>query len=294
MGAAAAGAAWPTSVFAKPNELLTKPIPSTGERLPVVGMGTWITFNVPADPKLRASRTEVLRTFFDMGGGMVDSSPMYGAARETVGHALGQLGAPKSLFAADKIWTSDHDDTRAGYAESARLWGVTRFDLMQVHNLVAWEGHLQTLRQMKSAGEVRYIGVTTSHGRRHGELAKVMKTQPIDFVQLTYNMVDRDVEKRLLPIAKERGIAIIANRPFQGGALVDRLQARTPVPAWARTELDVHNWPQFLLKWIVSHPTVTCAIPATSQVVHMKENMGAGRGRLPDAALRKRMLSALS
>jgi diketogulonate reductase-like aldo/keto reductase len=173
-------------------------------------------------------------------------------------------------------------------ARSHDLWGVRQFDLQQVHNLISWEAHLEMLFAMKNEGRLGHVGVTTSHGRRHGELEDIMRTQPIDFVQLTYNLVDREVEDRLLPLAVERGIAVIANRPFRGGPLVDRIQ-RERLPGWAN-EFDCRNWPQFLLKFIVSHPAVTCAIPATTRVDHMRENMGAAQGRLPDAEMRTRML----
>lgn len=270
---------------------LSKPIPGKAT-VPVIGMGTWQTFNVGNDRALLDQRTEVLRAFFAAGGGMVDSSPMYGSSQDALGYALRKLGT-KGLFSADKIWTRDGGETKAQLAETQRKWGVERFDLMQVHNLLAWQDHLRTLLALKAEGRVRYVGVTTSHGRRHGDLAKVLQTQPVDFVQLTYNMTHRAVEDRLLPIAKERGIAVIANRPFDGGALVKRLKAKSaPLPEWA-AEWGIRNWPQFLLKWIVSHPAVTVAIPATTRVDHMNENMGAATGRLPDADTRKKMLAYL-
>lgn len=269
-------------------DTLTKTIPSTGVSVPVIGMGTWITFNVGDDPQARADRTGILRAFFAGGGGMIDSSPMYGSSEEVVGYGLGQIDYPDALFSATKVWTSSDSEGPEQVARSERLWGVSRFDLQQVHNLVGWEHHLPMLFKMKAEGRVRHVGITTSHGRRHREFEQVMASQPIDFVQLTYNMVDREAEERLLPLAHERGIAVIANRPFRGGPLVRRMQ-REPLPAWA-AEFDCVNWPQFLLKFIVSHPAVTCAIPATSQVQHMHENMGAATGRLPDARMRRRML----
>jgi len=268
--------------------ILTKPIPSTGERIPAVGMGTWISFNVGNDTQARNARTEVLRAFFELGGGMVDSSPMYGSAEEVMGYALAKLKQPAGLFSATKVWTGSKSNGKAQIADSHRLWGIERFDLWQIHNLLSWQAHLETLLAMKAAGQLRYIGITTSHGRRHRDLADIMASQPIDFVQLTYNLVDREVEQRLLPLAQEKGIAVIANRPFQGGALIDRVQ-RHPLPAWA-ADIDCANWAQFLLKFIISHPALTCAIPATSQVEHMYENMGAMQGRLPDTKMRQRMI----
>jgi len=168
------------------------------------------------------------------------------------------------------------------------LWGEDRFDLMQIHNLLAWEDHLETLLERKAKGRVRYIGVTTSHGNRHGDLEKVMTEKPIDFVQFTYNVLDREAEKRLLPLAADRQLGVIINRPFRRGDLFDRFQ-RHPLPPWA-ADFDCANWAQFFLKFIVSHPAVTCVIPATSRVDHMKENMGAARGSLPDAKIRRRMV----
>jgi diketogulonate reductase-like aldo/keto reductase len=270
-------AAWP----------LTKAIPSTGEGLPVIGMGTWITFNVGNDPALRASRVEVLRTFFAMGGGVIDSSPMYGSSEEVLGHCLARIPEHTGLFSATKIWTPFSGHGREQMAESERLWGLPRLDLQQVHNLVNWDSHLETLLAAKAKGRVRYVGITTSHGLRHEAIAAIMESHPLDFVQLTYNAVDREAEARLLPLAAEKGIAVIANRPFRRGALVERV-ARHPLPAWA-AEFGAVNWPQLLLKFVVAHPAVTCAIPATSRVEHMRENMGAARGPLPDATLRRRI-----
>lgn len=281
----------PTTGLAQEAKGVMKKIPSTGEELPVIGMGTWRTFNVGSDPVLRDRRAEVLETFFANGGGMVDNSPMYGSAREVVGHALKKTGIPKTLFSAEKIWTENGSETRAQTAESTRMWGVETFDLMQIHNLVAWREHLATLRKMKEEGKIRYIGITTSHGRRHDDLEKIMKSEKdIDFVQLTYNLTHREVEKRLLPTAADNGIAVIANRPYDGGNLIKPLKKKNArLPAWA-ADFDCDTWADFLLKFIVSHPALTCAIPATSKVEHMKENMAARLGAMPDEATRKRMI----
>jgi diketogulonate reductase-like aldo/keto reductase len=273
---------------AAPLAALTKPIPASGERLPVIGMGSWLTFDVGADPRRREDRTEVLLAFFEMGGALVDSSPMYGSSQEVIGYCLERIFNKQSLFSATKVWTWMPSRGSEQIETSARLWGVEGFDLLQIHNLLSWEDHLQTLLDLKAAGGVRYIGVTTSHGRRHDELESIMAKQPIDFVQLTYNILDRRAERRLLPLARERGLAVIANRPFRGGALFDHFAGR-PLPDWA-AEFDCANWAQFFLKFIVSHPDVTCAIPATSRLDHMQENMGALYGRLPDSEMRKRMI----
>jgi diketogulonate reductase-like aldo/keto reductase len=268
--------------------LITKPIPRSGERLPVVGLGSWITFNVGDDAELRDECTAVMRAFFAAGGRVIDSSPMYGSSQAVIGHGLSRLRGP-AVFSADKVWTSSGSEGPEQIEESRAHWGVPRFDLLQIHNLLAWEAHLPTLLSMKAEGRVRYVGITTSEGRRHEELEKIMASRPIDFVQVTYNLVDREIEARILPLAQERGIAVIVNRPFQQGTLIRRLE-RHPLPSWTRG-IGAGNWAQFVLKFIVSHPAVTCAIPATTQVAHVKENMGAATGTLPDEATRRRMVA---
>jgi len=293
MGAGLAGLALRAPLlFAGPSSgpessAITRKIPGTDEAIPAIGMGTWITFNVGGDAALIAQRTEVLKTFFELGGTVVDGSPMYGSASDVVGEALVSLNARDRVFAATKIWTSDESATQQEAERSLKRWNVDQFDLLQVHNLRGWQGHLESLKTMKQNGEVRYIGITTSHGRRHREFAQIMEREPIDFVQLTYNVLDREAETRLLPLAREKGIAVIVNRPFQGGSLFRRFQSR-PLPVWAG-EAGVSNWAEFFLKYIISHPAVTCAIPATTKVEHMKENMGALYGELPDPEQRRRM-----
>lgn len=284
---AAAPLLGPATGLAQQARPATRAIPSSGEAIPLVGLGSWITFNVGDDRVARDASAEVMRAFFQAGGRLIDSSPMYGSAQAVIGYGLRKPGRPKDLFAADKVWISGADAGRAQMEASRRLWGVPRFDLLQVHNLLDWEAHLPTLFAMKAAGQLRYVGITTSHGRRHGDLEQIMARQPIDFVQLTYNLVDREVEQRLLPLARERGIAVIANRPFQQGALLDRL-GRRPLPPWA-ADIDCTSWAQFALKFVISHPAVTCAIPATTRVDHVRENLGAAAGRLPDQAMRGRM-----
>jgi len=276
---------------AQTGPVVTRRIPRTGEELPVVGLGSWGTFNVGNDQVARAACTEVIRAFFDAGGRAIDCSPMYGSSQQVIGYALERLGHPTALFSADKVWISSGAQGPGQIEESQRAWRVPRFDLLQVHNLLAWEEHLRTLFAMKAAGRLRYAGITTSHGRRHDEIERVLGSQPVDFVQVTYNIVDREVEQRILPLARERGIAVIINRPFQRGDLLRRFAGK-PLPALA-TEIDCAGWPQFLLKFIVSHPAVTCAIPATSSVAHVVENMGAARGRMPDEGMRQRMLQAV-
>lgn len=266
-------------------DVLARPVGSSGESLPVIGLGSWITFNVGADPQARQSCTEVVRHFFQGGGSLIDSSPMYGSSQLVIGQALERLGARAQVFSADKVWTSG--DGRAQIEASRRHWGVPRFDLLQVHNLLSWRTQLPLLFELKRAGQLRFVGITTSHGRRHAEVEQLMREYPLDFLQVSYNIVDREVEQRILPLARERGIAVIANRPYRGGALIRAVQ-RERLPAWA-AEVGSANWPEFLLKFIVAHPAVTCAIPATSRVDHVRENLGAARGHLPDTTQRTRM-----
>ena len=285
---------WASDAAAQaPAAVASKPIPSSGEHVPLVGLGSWITFNVGNDPRARDACADVMRAFFAAGGRMVDSSPMYGSSQATIGHGLARLGHKVPVFSADKVWISSGARGPAQIETSRRLWGVPRFDLLQVHNLLDWEAHLPTLVAMKAAGQLRYVGITTSEGRRHREMEAILREQPIDFVQLSYNPLDREAEQRLLPLAAERRIAVIANRPFREGALLQTL-ARHALPPWAASELGCDGWAQFVLKFIVSHPAVTCAIPATTRVDHVRQNLGAALGPLPDAALRRRMAAHIA
>lgn len=268
--------------------LIRRRIPNTGEMLPAIGMGSYITFDIGDDTKQLHQRIGVLRTFFSAGGRLIDSSPMYDTSEDTLGKALNALSNPPELFSATKVW---HWFTEAGDRQMARsrdLWGEPGFDLMQVHNLVNWHDHLKTIRRDRDAGLTRYIGITTSHGRRHDEVADLLRKEPLDFVQFTYNILDREAESRLLPLAADQGVAVIINRPFRRGGLIDRFE-RKPLPNWA-SEIDCRTWPQFLLKFVISHPAVTCVIPATSQEEHMRENMMALRGNLPDTKMREEMV----
>lgn len=268
---------------------LSRPVPSSGEPLPVIGLGTWITFNVGNDPPAVAACTAVMRAFFEGGGRMIDSSPMYASSQPTVGQGLATLrGAP--VYAADKVWT--RGDGAAQIEASRRLWGLPRFDLLQVHNLLAWEQQLPLLQRMKAEGRLRHVGLSTSEGRRHDTMEQLMRRERLDFVQLSYNPLDREAEDRLLPLAQERGIGVIVNRPFREGALL-RALARHPLPGFAR-ELQAAHWATLVLKWIVAHPAVTVAIPATSRVDHVRQNLAAMHGPLPDAALRQRIAAHIA
>lgn len=268
---------------------LTRAIPSSGEAVPLVGLGSWITFNVGRDARARDACAAVMQAFFDAGGRLIDSSPMYASSQDTIGYGLAKLGRREAVFSAEKVWISAAARGPAQMDESRRKWGVEKFDLMQVHNLLSWEEHLPRLQAMKSDGRLRYVGITTSEGRRHGEFERVMAGQALDFVQVTYNILDREVENRILPLARERNIAVLANRPFREGALT-RALAGKPLPGWA-AEIEAASWAQFILKFIVSHPAITCAIPATRRVDHVRENMAAARGPLPDEAMRQRMIA---
>ena len=281
----------PRSARAVPQPI-TRRIPSTGEALPVVGLGSWITFNVGDDRIGQDACAGVMRAFFDGGGRLIDSSPMYGSSQRVIGYGLRKLDMPQTLFAADKVWIASGARGPAQIEESRAHWNVRRFDLLQVHNLLSWQQHLPTLFAMKAEGRLRYVGITTSEGRRHGDVEAIMRKEQLDFVQVTYNAVDRDVETRILPLARDRGIAVIVNRPFRQGALIDATR-RAPLPAFA-ADIGCTSWAGLLLKFITAHPAVTCAIPATTQVAHARENMAAAGGELPDEATRQRIAALVS
>lgn len=287
-GLTAAALSWPAWLSAKELAPIKKAIPKTGEQLPVIGMGTSRTFDVGNDQALRQQLAEVLQVFFDHGGAVIDSSPMYGSAEQVTGDLLKTIKNRQGLFAATKVWTWGKQEGITEMQRSSQRMGVKVFDLMQIHNLRDWQVQLETLKAWKAEGKVRYIGITTSHGRFHDELEVILENEPFDFVQFSYNIVNRTVEERLLPIAQERGIATLINRPFARGDLFGVVKGQA-LPAWA-SDIDVKSWGQFFLKFVVSHPAVTCSIPATSKVHHMLDNMGAGFGRLPDSVMRQKMI----
>jgi len=269
-----------------------RPIPRTGERLPVIGLGTWQTFDVGPNAPERAELTEVMRRFAAQGGRVVDSSPMYGQAERVVGDVTGDLNARERLFFATKVWTSGRDAGIRQMETSLKLMRAGTIDLMQVHNLLDLDTHSRTLRDWKAAGRIRYLGITHYHAGAHADLERLLKTREWDFAQFNYSLAEPEAEARLLPACAELGVAVIVNRPFAEGALFRRVKGRE-LPSWA-AEIDCASWAQFFLKWIVSHPAVTCAIPGTSRVVHLEDNLKAGLGRLPDAAMRRRMAQELS
>ena len=267
---------------------ILRPIPSSGELIPVMGMGTSRTFDTTDSASSLAKLGAVMQAFFQGGGTVVDSSPMYGNAETRVGDILRAMQTPPAIFAATKVWTTGREQGIAEMEQSAQRMNVQRFDLIAVHNLKDWQTQLNTLKRWKEEGQVRYIGITTSHGRDHDEFIKVMRSQPLDFVQFSYNIVDRAAEEQLLPIAQERGIATMINRPYQRGELFQKSRGYA-LPDIA-AELDCSSWGQFFLKFILGHPAVSCIIPATSRVHHMQDNMQANFGRVPDTQQREEML----
>lgn len=290
LGLMMAAAAGPSRAGAAP--MLERPIPSSGEKLPSVGLGTWRTFDVGGAEGERAPLREVLQRLVAQGGRVVDSSPMYGAAESVVGDLAGELGLADKLFLATKVWTSGREAGVAQMEQSLRRLRVQRLDLMQIHNLLDWRTHLHTLRAWKDAGRIRYLGVTHYTASAYDELERVLRSQPLDFVQVNYSLGERAAEGRILPVARERGIAVLVNRPFSEGDLFQRVRGRA-LPPWA-AEFDCQSWAQFFLKWILAHPVVTCVIPGTSRPQHLLDNLNAGVSRLPDAAARERMAALLA
>lgn len=266
----------------------TRPIPASGDALPVIGCGTWRTFDVGSGD--RTPLTGTLRALFQHGGSVIDSSPMYGSSEEVAGEVLAGLHAREQAFIATKVWTRGRAAGIAQIQASMRLWRTDRIDLMQIHNLLDWRIHLPVLREWKAEGRIRYLGITHYASSAHAELEAVIRAEKIDFVQFNYAADDRAAERSLLPLAADRGVAVLVNQPFGGGGLLRRM-ARTPLPAWA-AEYGCATWAQLLLKFVLSHPAVTCAIPGTGNPEHMLDNIKAGMGPLPDAAGRERIAAA--
>jgi diketogulonate reductase-like aldo/keto reductase len=267
--------------------MLTRAIPSSGEALPVIGLGTWQTFDVGSSAAERAPLAEVLTVLADGGAKVIDSSPMYGNSEAVVGDLTSQFNLRPKLFIATKVWTTGRAAGIEQMEASMRKLQANPIDLIEVHNLVDVENQLATLREWKRAGRVRYLGVTHHNAGGHDAVVKVLTSQPIDFVQINYSVGEREAERRILPLAQERGVAVIANRPFAAGDLLRRLRTK-PLPAWA-SEIDCGSWAQILLKFILSHPAITCAIPGTAKAEHMRDNLQAGHGRMPDEKLRARI-----
>jgi aryl-alcohol dehydrogenase-like predicted oxidoreductase len=269
------------------NTMLKRSIPSSGEKLPVIGLGSWQTFDVGESLGERAPLDQVLRSFLKAGGTVIDSSPMYGRSEQVIGDLLAGFGSHSPVFLATKVWTRGKQAGIESMERSLARFQTKRIELMQVHNLLDLNTHLATLREWKEKGRIRYVGVTHYNSSAHAEVKRVLRDEKLDFLQINYSIAEREAEERILPLAQERGVALLINRPFGGGDLFRQVRSK-PLPEWA-TEFDCRSWAQFLLKWIVAHPAVTCAIPATSKLNHLVDNMGAGSGRLPDAKIRQKM-----
>ena len=267
--------------------MLSKPVPSTGEPLPVIGVGTWQTFDAGADRAARAPLREVLKTLAAAGGRVIDSSPMYGSSESVAGDLVRELVLRERLFVATKVWTSGRAEGIRQMEESFRRLRVERMDLMQVHNLVDVAVHSKTLQEWKQNGKIRFMGITHYTSSAYGEVERWLNTRQYDFLQINYSLAERDAEKRLLPLAQELKCAVLINRPFAEGALFRKARGK-PLPPWA-AEMGVQSWAQYFLKWIVSHPAVTCAIPGTGKPEHMLDNLAGGRAPQPDEAMRRRM-----
>jgi diketogulonate reductase-like aldo/keto reductase len=272
-------------------QMQTRTIPSSGEKLPVVGCGTWQTFDVGADANARKKLAEVLATLFDAGGTVIDSSPMYGTSEDVAGSLIAEMGARSKAFIATKVWTRGKQAGIQQIERSMQLLRTDKLDLMQVHNLLDWRIHLATLRDRKAKGRIRYIGVTHYTSTAYRELESVMRAEELDFIQVNYSADDRAAEDRILPLAAERGMAVLINLPFGGGGLLRRLRGR-PLPQWA-AEIDCRTWAQILLKFVLGNPAVTCVIPGTSNPDHMRENARAGVGAFLIEAQRKRIVAEL-
>ncbi|MFM0048977.1 aldo/keto reductase [Caballeronia grimmiae] len=277
---------------AEPSLMHKRPIPSTGEALPIVGCGTWRTFDVGDDPARRAELAAVLRVLFAAGGSVIDSSPMYGTSEAVAGALLTELHARDKAFIATKVWTEGREEGIAQMRQSMQRLAAPRIDLMQIHNLLDWRTQLATLRDWKAAGHIRYIGVTHYTSSAFPQVEAVLRSERVDFVQINYAANDRDAEARLLPLAAERGVAVIVNQPFGGGSLLSSLRGR-PLPPFA-AELGCTSWAQLLLKFVLGHPSVTCVIPGTGRREYMIDNVHAGIGVYPDAGLRERIAQAVA
>ena len=275
--------------FAQNNQLkkINKIIPKTGEPIASIGMGTWLTFDIGHNTEDVKTRTKIVEQFFQNGGSLIDSSPMYGSAEKIIGICLKNINQNNKLFSATKVWTPVTKHGEQQIKNSFDLWGQDQFSLIQVHNLVNYKDHLEKLSNLKQQKKIKYIGVTTSHGNKHKLLIDIMNKEDIDFVQFTYNILDDEAEQKLLPLAKEKKIAVIVNRPFQGGSLFDYTKNKQ-IPKWVK-EYGIRSWSEFFLKFTTSHPAVTCSIPATSKLDHMKENMQSLYGDLPDEKTRMKM-----
>src|SRR5712692_6521126 len=288
-GACALGALFMTQESLAASGPLVRRVPKTGEAIPAVGLGTWQVFDVAGDTAGMAEARETLKVFADLGGRVIDSSPMYGSSESVTGELAAALGVKAKLFVATKVWTSGKQAGIRQMEDSMRKLRVERLDLMQVHNLVDAATHLATLREWKDAGRVRYLGVTHYHAGAHADLEKIIRPGDIDFVQVNYSLAEPEADRRLLAAAADSRTAVIVNRPFAEGSMFRRVRDK-PLPAWAK-EIGCASWAQFFLKWILAHPAVTCAIPGTCNPRYVADNLAAAHGPLPDEATRRRMAS---
>jgi len=293
----AAGLCWPVRASraegkSESSTMLTRIIPSSGERLPVIGLGTWQAFDVDLNAGTRRQLEDVLSRFVELGGRVIDSSPMYGRAEQVIGELSSSLGIREKLFLATKVWTRGKQSGVESMERSLALFRTNRIDLMQVHNLLDVNTHLATLREWKQQGRIGYTGITHYESGALNEIEKLIRSEKFDFLQINYSLMEPDAEERVLPLAQERGVAVIANRPLGAGNLFDKVRSK-PLPEWA-SEFDCRSWAQFFLKWIVANPAITCAIPATDKLRHLEDNVAGGIGRLPDAKMRRRMAELVS
>ncbi len=287
-----AGAILPNTLSAslmnKPADILQRAIPGTKELLPIIGMGTWQTFDIGEGKEQRTQMRDILRAFYKRGGRVLDSSPMYGRSEDVLGDLTADLKLLGQFFMATKVWTSGANQGIQQMKSSMSKMRTQPMDLMQVHNLVDVKTHLRTLSEWKAAGKIRYIGLTHYVVSAHDDLERLIRSEEIDFIQVNFSIQTRNAEKRLLAIAQDHEVGVLINRPYEGGNLFRRMKGKA-LPEWA-AEWDISSWGQFFLKYIVSHPAVTCAIPATSKLHHLEDNMGAAFGRLPDEKTRKKMV----
>ncbi len=292
MAAGMASFLLPAPLFPTNEQMNSRLIPGTNERIPMIGLGTWQTFDVGSSEAERAPLKEVLKILIESGGSVIDSSPMYGRSEKVVGDLTTELQIQDKIFEATKVWTSGEEAGIQQMNNSLNFMQVSQMDLMQIHNLVDWKTHLKTLKTWKEEEAIRYIGITHYNKSGYAEVEKIMKTQEIDFVQINYNLMVRDAAERILPLARDKGIAVLINRPYEGGSLFRAVKHKT-LPEWA-SEFDATSWGQFFLKFILAHPAITCVIPGTSKAKHMRDNVQAGFGKLPTAAHQRKMIEFIS
>jgi len=272
-------------------KMLKRPIPKSNEELPIVGLGTWQTFDVGRSEEQRSPLKEVLNVLIENGGSVIDSSPMYGQSEKVVGELVEELSLKNQIFEATKVWTKGEKEGQTQISESMHLMKANPLDLLQIHNLLDWKTHIKTLRRLKEEGTIRYLGITHYNAGGYAEMERIIKNEPLDFIQINYNLAIRNASNRILPLAKENGVAVLINRPYEGGALFRKAKDKV-LPEWAQ-EFDAASWGQFFLKFILANQAVTCVIPGTSKPKHMKDNVRAGFGKMPEDLHLKKMISLI-